>query len=71
MIHYTIGEIHRKGLLLSKTGKPYKKKETVSMVLSRWKAKMKVESTPYGPSKLVPLSEIERINNRYVQRRHK
>jgi len=59
---YTIGEIHRMGLLKDYGGKPYKHKATVSNVVNR--LNYEVKDTKWGKSKCLAIDEIKRYNER-------
>lgn len=58
---FTIGEIHRLGLLKNHKGQPYKNKITISRLL----AGAKRVKTPFGSGYAVTQAEIDRINKRF------
>jgi hypothetical protein len=57
---YTVGEIFRGQMLLNMYGKPYGDKAAVAKAVKR--LKWVVTETKWGPSKSVPLSEIQKHN---------
>lgn len=57
---YTIGQIHRLGLLKNHEGKPYKHKATISRIVSHMPSK--IVQTPWGPSKTVSEKDIKAHN---------
>ena len=60
---YSIGEIHRLGLLKSHTGEPYKDKATVSRVVSTMSFIEK--NTPWGMAKTLTEADIQRHNDKF------
>jgi len=61
---YTLGEIWRRGLLKSKTGKPYTHKATVrNMVLQHMKYNR--VTSKWGKSFAVSDAEIKKFNRRH------
>lgn len=59
---YTLGEIHRLGLLKSHTGEPYKHKATISRIMSRMK--MPKGRTLHGMGYRIPMTAIRAHNKR-------
>lgn len=56
-------------MLRSSTGKPYRSKDAVSRALSRNGIKRKIQMTSWGPSKMVSMEDIEKLNKKiHVQR---
>lgn len=62
MMYYTIGQIFKKGLLISSGCRPYKDKASVSRALAG--AEYELDETPYGMSKRYSEATIKKINAR-------
>jgi hypothetical protein len=60
---FSLGEIHRKGLLISSGGEPYRDRATITSVL-RGKP-FTVENTRYGEAKMYDQSVIDELNKRW------
>ena len=58
MKYYSIGEIHRAGVIKTKKGTPYRHKTDVSKYLKRHKFKLEARETKYGQEMKV-VSELE------------
>jgi len=63
MKRYTIGQIHRDGMLLNNLGKPYSNIGTVSRIVRGMNYTQM--PTPHGPSKTVTLREIKKWNKHW------
>ena len=61
---WSIGEIHRQGLLKNTEGEPYKQKRTISNIVN--KLKYATIDTPYGTAKCLSLDQIEEHNKKYT-----
>ena len=64
--YYTIGEIHRNGLMLNHKKIPYTDKGTISRIVSSMEG-VKTHKTPWGPAKMVPRASIEAHNKKFEQ----
>ncbi len=64
MNYYTIGQIHKLGLLKNYRGESYKDKATVSRAVG--KMKWTYKKTPWGVSKIVGKDQIDKWNARNV-----
>lgn len=62
---YTIGEIHRLGLLKTHWGTPLKSKGKLSMIIRN--LKYKEVPNKHGTSKCLPMSEIEAYNAKVIK----
>lgn len=62
MKEYTIGEIYRLGLLKNHKGEPYKHRATITKLVKGMK--WREVKTPFGISKVVSQSEINKHNKR-------
>ena len=60
MSEYTIGEIHRRGLLLNSQGEPYKDKASVSNRLKNQPYTSRL--TPHGTAKYYTDKVIQNLN---------
>lgn len=63
MITYTIGQIHRLGLLKNHKGEPYSAKATISKELRN--QPHTIEKTPFGLSKMFSEETITQLNKRW------
>ena len=63
MKYYTMGEIHKLGLLVNHKGEAYKHKATISKVVNR--AEYKEIKTPFGLGKALSEKQIRDLNNRF------
>ena len=61
---WSIGQIHRQGLLKDTEGKPYKQKRTISNIVN--KLKYATIETPYGTAKCLSMNQIEGHNKKYT-----
>lgn len=61
---YTIGEIFRGKMLKNFRGKPYGDKSQVAKAVRA--LRYRIIETPWGPSKALPISEIQRHNAKFA-----
>lgn len=60
MKYYSIGDIFRQGILISRTGKPYKDKTSISRALSKYTHR--ILTTKHGVGRGYTMEQIEDFN---------
>lgn len=66
--HYSVGEILREKLMLSRTGEPYRSKIAITRIIKSHKIRHTIVNTPHGPSYRIRLSTIRAHNSAMLQK---